>query len=138
LKKQGSYEITVENETFSLTMDDFELVEQEKAHIARTETGDAILLLDTELTSELVAEGFAREIVRRIQSMRKEMDLAVEHHITTMVSLPKDKEDSLSEWNSYIKEETRSKAFSFTEKPEGSLVKTWDIDDYKVTIGIQP
>ena len=111
-------------------------IENEKEHIASTRTEDAILLLDTTLTPELEAEGFAREIVRRIQSMRKELDLDVEQQISTTVSIPKEKLNSLKDWDKYIKEETRSQVLIYEEKPIGKLVKTWDIDEIKVTIGV--
>ena len=138
LKEKGSVKISVDDEDIVLTMDDFELVEQEKNHIARTETGDAILLLDTELTEELQAEGFAREIVRRIQSMRKKLDLDVEKHIISSVHVSEEKQKLLAKWKSYIKDETRSKKLFFTEKPDGKLVKTWDVDGVHVSIGINP
>ena len=42
---------------------------------------DITLFLDTTVTPELEAEGLARELIRRIQSMRKEMNLDVEDRI---------------------------------------------------------
>ncbi len=138
LKKDGTIEIQIDDEMISLTLDDFDMVEQEKEHIARTETGDAVLLLETELTEELEAEGFAREIVRRIQSMRKELDLDVEQHIMTSLFIPDEKKTDLCKWESYIQDETRSKSLVFSQKPTGKLVKTWDIEGIKITIGVNP
>lgn len=136
LMKNKKITVTVNGETVELSMEDFEIIEQEKEHIARTETGDVILLLDTELTPELEAEGFAREIVRRIQSMRKEMDLPVEEKISTELSIPAEKKNMLHQWVDYIKTETRSEKLTFSEKPRGKLVKPWDIDNMNVIIGI--
>jgi len=126
----------INGEKITLTKDYFDIVETEKEHIARTETEFAILLLDTTLTLELEAEGFAREIVRRIQSMRKELDLDVEDRIITQIKVGADKKKALQGWKDYIKEETRSRDISFTEKSSGKLVKKWKIDELDAEIGI--
>ncbi len=136
LTKKGEVTLNVAGEEIKLTIKDFQIVETEKEHIASTQTEDMILLLDTNLTPELEAEGFAREIVRRIQSMRKELDLDVEQRISTSVGIPKDKQQMLKDWEDYIKEETRSQVLTYEDKPTGKLVKTWDIDEVKATIGV--
>jgi len=128
--------LSVAGEEIKLTIKDFQIVETEKEHIASTQTEDTILLLDTTLTPELEAEGFAREIVRRIQSMRKELDLDVEQRISTSIGISKEKQQMLKNWEDYIKEETRSQAIIYKDKPTGKLVKTWDIDEVKATIGV--
>jgi len=136
LQQDGNVSVDVNGETVELSLDDFEIKQKVKEDIAETNTDDAILFLDTCLTEELEAEGFAREIVRRIQSMRKEMDLSVESQISTVLSVPKDKQQGLSTWVAYIKQETRSISLTFSDTAEGTFVKPWDIDDLQVTIGI--
>ena len=134
--KNKKITIDIDDEKINLTKDDFDIIETEKEHIARTETEDAILLIDTTLTEELKTEGLAREIVRRIQSMRKELDLDVEDRITTQIKVDDDKKKALEDWNKYIKTETRSKELVFSEKPSGKLVKKWKIDELEAEIGI--
>ena len=137
ISKNKKVIITVENEKITLTDKDFEIVESEKEHIAKADAQDMTLFLDTTLTSELETEGFAREIVRRIQSMRKELNLDVEDRITTEINVPSEKKNALQKWNSYIKEETRSKTVNFIETPAGALVKKWKIDELDAEIGIK-
>ena len=136
LKQKEKVTIKVDKEEILLTMNDFEVIESEKQEIARTEVEGIILFLNTTLTPELKAEGFAREIVRRIQSMRKELDLDVEDKILTQIKVDTDKKKALQSWDNYIKNETRSKEISFTEKPVGKLVKKWKIDELEAEIGI--
>lgn len=128
--------VNVDGEKIKLTMDDFQIVENEKPNIARTQTEDTTLLLDTTLTPKLEAEGFAREIVRRIQSMRKELDLKVEDKISTEIKIDAEKKTTLKKWEDYIKGETRSKKIAFVDKPSGKLVKKWKIDELDTEIGI--
>jgi isoleucyl-tRNA synthetase len=95
-----------------------------------------ILFLDTTITPELEAEGFAREIVRRIQSMRKELDLNVEDKISTEIKVDSEQKKALKEWEDYIGKETRSKKITYVDKPAGKLVKKWEIDELLIEIGI--
>ena len=136
LTKSNEVKITVDNEAIKLTDEDFEIVENVKENVARADAEDATLFLDTILTPELEAEGFAREIIRRIQSMRKELDLDVEDRISTGINVGSEKKTALQKWEDYIKGETRSKTVSFVEKPAGKLVKKWKIDELDAEIGI--
>ena len=88
------------------------------------------------MTPLLEAEGLAREIIRRIQSMRKELNLHVEDRITTEIALDVSKSTALTDWMDHIKDETRSKTVYFVDKPNGTLCKQWMIDDLAVDIGI--
>jgi len=136
LQKEGTYQFESDGEKFTLEMNDFDIIEKEQSDIARTETSDIILLLKTTLTDELRAEGFAREIIRRIQSMRKELDLEVEQTIKTSISVDKNNQHMLDRWMDAIKDETRSKTLVFEGNVNEELVKDWKIDEEKVTIGI--
>jgi isoleucyl-tRNA synthetase len=136
LDKNKKIIIELDGEKIILTKDDFQIIETEKEHIARTEIEKIILLLNTYLSPELESEGFAREIVRRIQSMRKELNLDVEDKIITQIKVNADKKVGLKKWEDYIKDETRSKSIDFVEKPTGKLVKKWDIDEIEAEIGI--
>jgi isoleucyl-tRNA synthetase len=136
LTKEKSIQIKIDDTKVKLTLDDFEIIEKEKEHFAKTQSNEITLLINTLLTPDLEAEGFAREIVRRIQSMRKDMDLDVESRINTMISIPKDKQTALEKWNKYISDETRSKQFTVSDNPTGKLIKKWDIDGLNITIGI--
>ena len=136
LMKNKEIVVELDDKKIKLTRDDFEIVEKEKSDVARAEAEDMILFLDTTLTPELEAEGFAREIVRRIQSMRKELDLDVEDKISTEIKIDPKRKTALQKWEDYIKEETRSKEIIFAEKPAGKLVKKWKIDELEAEIGI--
>ena len=129
--------LNIQNEKIKLTKQDFKIVETVKENLAKVETEDAALILDTKITPELEAEGLAREIVRRIQSMRKELDLYVEDKIFTEIKVDAGKINSLKKWQTYIKGETRSNKISYVNKPSGKLVKKWDIDELQIEIGIK-
>ena len=136
LKKDKKVTISINGEKIVLIEDDFEIFESEKKNYAKADAKDMTLFLNTAMTDDLEAEGFAREIIRRIQSMRKELNLDVEDRIITELNIDPQKRQALKKWEDYIKGETRSKTVSFNNKPSGLLVKKWNIDDLEAEIGV--
>jgi len=136
IEKNKKIEFEINGETIKLLDEDFQLVKKEKEDIASDSTEEIIIFLDSVLTPELEAEGFAREIVRRIQSMRKELDLDVEEKIITEIKTDEGKINMLKTWDKYIRNETRSEQINFKDKASGKLIKKWNIDECDVEIGI--
>ena len=69
-------------------------------------SGDGFLVLDTELTEELIAEGTARDLIRSIQQARKEADLQVSDRIITTVTAPAETIAALEAHRELISAET--------------------------------
>ena len=93
--------------------------------------------LYTEMDENLWKECLAREIVRRIQEMRKEMDLNVEEFITVALSCD---ESFVGEWKDYVKREVRARELLFNygfEDKENWYVREWNVEGEKITIGIR-
>jgi len=137
LLKEKEVVLTIDNEKIHLTKDDFNIVQKEKEHYAKAVVQEMTLFLDTTVTPALEAEGLARELIRRIQSMRKELNLDVEDRIVTEINLKSTTRKTLEQWKTYIQEETRSKTVSFVDTPKGTLQKKWMIDEIAVEIGIR-
>ncbi len=95
------------------------------------------IYVDTEITEELKAEAFAREIIRRVQEMRKQANLDVEDYIATGITANEKFSNYLMSWLEFIKKETRSKSFEFKTALEGDLVKDWDIEGEKINLSIR-
>ncbi len=85
------------------------------------------------LDEDLKREAFARELVRRIQEMRKELDLNVEEFIEVTIDFPKELVDG---WEDYIKRETRALKLEFG-KPKSGYIKEWNIEGMGAVIGIK-
>ncbi len=137
LMKKKEIIIAVGDEKIRLTADDFDVIEHEKEHYVKATVQNITLFLDTTVTPELETEGLARELIRRIQSMRKELSLDVEDRITAEIGIDAAKRKALQSWKNNIQQETRSKTVTFTDKPTGVLLKKWIIDELSVDIGIQ-
>lgn len=88
--------------------------------------------LNVKMDDELMREAYAREIVRRIQEMRKELNLNVEEYIKSYVEVDR---RLVEGWEDYIKNETRSLELIFGEAK--GYVRDWKLEDMEFRVGIE-
>jgi isoleucyl-tRNA synthetase len=87
---------------------DSEAVVNDMPNVKPAEEGGYWIAIDTEVTPELADEGTAREIVHRLQSMRKNAGFDIADYITTFYERGETIDRVLEEWGDYIKRETLS------------------------------
>ncbi len=107
-----------------------------KSDIEPVPFSEGELFIDFEITPEIEAEGYARELIRRIQQMRKDMKLNVEDYINVDVKAEPRLTALFETWKDHIMSEVRAKQIVFTDEPAGESVKDWDITGKNVTIGV--
>ena len=90
------------------------------------------IILDTTLTDDLILEGNAREIVSKIQQLRKAKDFNVEDRITTYYSGDEEIEKTISKFKDYISKETLSTKIEKKDKLEEKL----DINGHEMLVDI--
>lgn len=133
---KGEYVIEAAGERIPLTRAELDIRIEEKSGFAVEGEGGYFAVLDTTLTPELIAEGLAREMVSKIQTMRKEADFAIEDRITTAFIGTERVKEAVARFMDYIKEETLS-----DEIVEGTLedgyTKEWDVNGEPVTITVK-
>ncbi len=92
--------------------------------------------LDAQVTPELKMEGLAREVVRRIQAMRKSADFNIEDRIVTHYSGDDELVAVLEQWASYIKAETLSVSLVAGDGPAGAYVEEQKIDSAVLRLAV--
>ena len=98
---------------------------------------NSLIIVNTRIHTELLYEGIAKDIVRRIQYMRKELKLNVLDYIIVYIDAEsKEILDAINSFIDYIKSETRAREIKVTKDLHG-LIKKWIIDDNEVTIGVK-
>ncbi len=137
---RGRYEVGVEGQTVTIEPAMVRFEKAVPADVVSVATPFGELYLDLRLTPELRAEAYAREIIRRVQQMRKELDLEVDDFITTVIKANRDLAASLEPQIRFMAEETRSRNLTFTDKDlDSEYVVEWnDVDGQSVTIGLTP
>jgi len=91
--------------------------------------------IDTTLTKELIEEGFVRELISKIQTMRKEAGFNVTDHISVTVNGSEKVVDIALSKKADIAGDTLADGIAVAE-PKG-YTKEWDINGEKVTIGVE-
>ncbi len=130
-----SYEFDVEGTHIVLSKDDV-LVDVQKCEGYVTETmNDLAVVLNTTLTDELVDEGFVREIVSKLQTMRKEAGFEVVDHIVVSYD-GSDRINSIFErFGGNIASDTL--ADSVKHGIGGTYTKDWSINGENVTLSVR-
>lgn len=94
-----------------ITAEDLVVQREEKPGLVAASENGITIALATELTPELEGEGFARELVSKIQNLRKEKGFDVTDRIRVVCSVPEKREAALEANRAYICEETLAVAF---------------------------
>ena len=99
-----------------------------KAGWAVATEGGYTVAVSTELTTELVQEGLAREVVRRVQDLRKKADFRIEDRITTYYKADGKLAEAIAAWMDYIKAETLCEELTNADAPHGLVTDKATID----------
>ncbi|ASJ01134.1 isoleucine--tRNA ligase [Thermococcus gorgonarius] len=132
LYEKGEMDVEIEGKTFHLTREHLTVEEKLPDFLVAEEFEGGKVFIDKTLTRELLAEGLAREFVRRIQEMRKRLDLDVNDRIVVTIETTDENRELLSENLDYIKGETRAVEVRF-EEAKGYVVE-WPEVEAKIGI----
>ncbi|WP_129724637.1 isoleucine--tRNA ligase [Xylanivirga thermophila] len=134
-KKDGKIELQVEDQNVELAIDDvlYECIDAE-GMIAESDY-DITVVLDTNLTPELIEEGFVREIISKIQTMRKEADFDILDNIYVYYTGNDRIADIMTNNKEEIKKEVLGKDL-IGQAGEG-YTKEWNINGEHVTFTVK-
>jgi len=107
LRGGGTVSVQLDNgDAIDIGMEDVVVQREEKEALSVANEGDVTVALDTRLDDELIGEGWAREIVSRLQNMRKDAALEVTDRITVIYELPPEAAAAAATFADYIRNET--------------------------------
>ena len=136
----GEFELTLEDgSTAIVTSGMANFKESLPIGIASAESNAGFVYVDANLTPELEAEGYAREVIRRLQEMRKELDLVIDESICASVRIEDKRVLNLIEtMENLIAEEVRVDVLDLGSDIDisGALVKNWDVEGIAMKMGI--
>lgn len=103
LQTTGSYELVVEGQKAVVEATDVEIISEDIPGWLVSNEGNLTVALDVELSDELLNEGMARELINRIQNIRKEIGLEITDRINVTLSPDSKVEAALAGFADYIK-----------------------------------
>lgn len=134
LKETGTIKIVVDSNEEALSEEDL-LIESAQTDGFESNSDYGItVVLDTNLSEELIEEGFVREIISKIQTMRKDADFEVMDHIKVSCDGNAKIAEIISDNAATIKDETLADEID-TAKADGHT-KEWNINGETVTLGV--
>jgi len=138
LASDGTYEVTLEDgETFPLTQEHVTVSVSAEGNFAVAGGQVGTVLLDTELTSALVTEGYARELINRIQTLRKEQDLDYVARIRLTLQGDDELIKAAQTHSETIGRETLATELKLNVAPEpGAQISEGSIAEFTYTLGL--
>ncbi len=135
-EEKGSLTIEIESENFTIVEEDLEIATEDMPGLVAVEDYGMTVGINTNLSEELIKEGFAREFVNRIQNMRKEAGFDVIDRIKIYMEADSELIETVDEQKEYIKRETLTKEIA-TNYSDGEYSKVIEFENGTVKVGIE-
>ena len=132
LQENGTIDIEVEGQKLQVLAEDVEIISEDIKGWLVANEGNLTVALEVELTDALRKEGMARELINRIQNLRKESGLEITDRIKVVISENQQLQEAVGEYGEYISQQVLAENISFASN-DGSEV---EFDDFKVNISV--
>ncbi len=137
LEKEGQITIEVEGQSITLGLEDVDIRTQDIEGWQIATDGNLTLALDVQITPSLWEEGIARELVNRIQNIRKEKDFEVTDTIQVDILHHPEIISAVKQNYDYICSEILAKEVRFVEEEKEGMTAIDLVDDISVRINVE-
>jgi isoleucyl-tRNA synthetase len=129
--------LTLDGQACEVTPEECEVQQVATEGYAIAEEAGYLAAIDTTLSEELVLEGLAREVVRRIQIMRKDADFAINDRIVVAYQASDRLAQAITAHAAYIAGETLADALEASAPPDDSHHQEFSIDGETITLSVK-
>ena len=134
LEKNGTITLQVEGVDALIELADVEIFSEDVPGWTVANEGALTVALDVEVTDALRREGIAREIIKKIQAMRKDSGLEITDRIAVSVSMNAGSDEAVNEFKEYIANQVLADSIELCESVAGEDV---ELDGYTLNIAIE-
>ncbi len=128
---------TIDGTEVVLNKDDVLTEPMQKPGFTAAEDRGVTVVLDTNLTEELIREGYAREVISKLQTMRKEAGFEVTDRIHVMFSGDDELAAAVNAFDEMIRRTTLALSLTRGEADDSFVAKEWDINGKKGTLAVK-
>ena len=132
-EKNKTYTMTVDGEQVVVDVEDVEIISEDIPGWLVSNEGNLTVALEVQLTDELLREGMARELINRIQNLRKDSGLEITDRIHVVVSPNPQIEEAVASYTDYIQQQVLADS---VEIADNSGVE-FEFDQFKLNINIK-
>ncbi len=136
LATEGTLELALGGEQVLIQRDDVEILSEEVGDWSVAQDGNLTVALDTYISEDLRAKGLAREVVNRIQSLRKSADLQLTDRIAVEFSADETLSAAITENLGSICRETLAVSLVASPAPAGAFCESFSIDERAMVLGL--
>ena len=135
-EKNGRYQLNIGTESIDLSLEDVEILSEDIPGWLVANEGRLTVALDINVTKELKEEGIARELINRIQNLRKESNFDVTDKITLAIGRHKEINEAVENFSQYIASQVLAGHIELTDEKDDKA-KDIEIDDIHTFIKIE-
>ena len=123
IEKSNSYSIEVAEKTYTLAASDFDIISEDIPGWLVANDGALIVAMDITLSDALIAEGIARELVNRIQNLRKDKNFDITDKIKVTIEQNDFIAAAVADFKDYICSEVLATSLDLAESVDGDVVE---------------
>ena len=135
-EKNGSFTFTIDGTQATVEACDVEIISEDIPGWLVANEGNLTAALDITVTEELRREGIAREIVNRIQNIRKDNDFDITDRIKVVISKNENSDAAITEYTDYISKQVLADSLVICDSVTGDDTTQLDMDDYTLTVKV--
>ncbi len=136
VEASDKFTIEVAGDTLEVCREDFDITSEDMPGWLVASEGKLTVALDVTVTEELRKEGLARELVNRIQNIRKDSGFEVTDRITVEIEKLEMLEGAVEAFGEFIGQQTLANSVVLAEVPAGEFVVDSDIDEVPLKIAV--
>ncbi len=134
IEKSGKYELQISGETVEILAEDVDIITEDMPGWLVANEGKLTIALDITVTEELLREGIARELVNRIQNIRKSANFQITDKIAIQIESKDEINAAVKDYSSYIATQTLGESLTVVDQLEDAI--ELDFEDYLVKIKV--
>ncbi len=134
LEEKGSFALKVDNQEVVISTDDVEIISEDIPGWLVGNEGRLTVALDITITDELRKEGIARELVNRIQNLRKSKEFEITDRIVVKIVSNPATDEAVTDNSEYIRNQVLADEILIVNEQLDDVI---EIDDISLTISIQ-
>ena len=134
-ERDGSFTFSIDGNACTVLTDDVEIISEDIPGWLVANEGRLTIALDITVTDELRREGLARELVNRLQNLRKSSGLEITDHIRVTLAPAEEMEGVLETYGDYIRRQVLADAITTTER--SADMTDLEFDDFQLPVKIE-